>query len=245
MKQIAKFNHEMFGTIRTMVDEKGETFFVGIDVATALGYSKPRNSVAEHVSPEDKTTALIQGAGSNYKSKAVLINESGLYALIFGSKLPSAKAFKKWVTSEVLPQIRKTGGYIPTKDMRTGEPLSDTQIIRTAENILRKTISDKNLAADNCFTVSDIARLLDMNAQELNYLLVDWGVQFWNGCRYKLTPDYAGKGLTQDRNFHYYGLDGRKKYRTYMVWTRQGLDFMKKLFFAADGRAYASQHDLY
>lgn len=229
MKQIAKFNHEMFGTIRTMVDEKGETFFVAKDVALALGYDQADKAVLRHVDEDDrmKRTVIDQlGRGQ----KTYIINESGLYSLILSSKLPSAKAFKRWVTSEVLPQIRRTGGYIPTKDLRTDEPLSDTQIIRTAENILRKTISDKNLAADNCFTVSDIARLLDMNAKKLNYLLVDWGVQFWNGSRYKLTPDYAGKGLTQDRNFHYYGLDGRKKDRTYMVWTRQGLDFVRQLF---------------
>lgn len=209
MKQIAKFNHEMFGTIRTMVDEKGETFFVAKDVALALGYDQADKAVLRHVDEDDRMKRMVidqLGRGQ----KTYIINESGLYSLILSSKLPSAKAFKRWVTSEVLPQICKTGGYIPTKDACTGEPLSDTQIIRTAENILRKTISDKNLAADNCFTVSDIASLLDMNAKKLNYLLVDWRVQFWNGSRYKLTTDYAGKGLTQDRNFHYYGLDGRK-----------------------------------
>ena len=100
----------MFGEIRAMTAENGEVLFVGKDVAKALGYAKPENAIAVHVDKEDKTSTLIQGSGSNYKSKAVLINESGLYALIFSSKLPQAKAFKRWVTSEVLPQIRKTGG---------------------------------------------------------------------------------------------------------------------------------------
>jgi prophage antirepressor-like protein len=89
----------------------GQPYFVGKDIAEALGYEKPRNAIATHVHEDDKTTALIQGAGSNYKSKAVLINESGMYALIFGSKLEQAQEFKHWVTSEVLPSIRKTGGY--------------------------------------------------------------------------------------------------------------------------------------
>ena len=80
MNQIQIFKHEMFGEIRTMTNEKGETFFVGTDVAKALGYTKSRNALATHVDEEDKTTALIQGPGSNYKSKAVLINESGLYS---------------------------------------------------------------------------------------------------------------------------------------------------------------------
>ena len=74
------------------------------------------HSLQVHVDPEDKTTYPIQVSGSNYKTNALFVNESGLYALILSSKLPQAKAFKRWVTSEVLPQIRQTGGYIPTKD---------------------------------------------------------------------------------------------------------------------------------
>lgn len=159
-----------------------------------------------------------------------IINESGLYSLILSSQLPSAKAFKRWVTSEVLPQIRKTGGYIPTKNARTGEPLSEKQIIRTAEEIMQKTISKKNLPADRCFTTSEIANGLNITANELNHHLVDWGVQFWNGSRYRLTKEYSNKGYTQDRIFHYYALNGSKRERTYMVWTLQGLNFISQLF---------------
>lgn len=110
MNQLQVFSNERLGKIRTM-DIDGQPYFVGKDIAEALGYEKPRNAIATHVHEDDKTTALIQGAGSNYKSKAVLINESGMYALIFGSKLEQAQEFKHWVTSEVLPSIRKTGGY--------------------------------------------------------------------------------------------------------------------------------------
>lgn len=110
MNQLQVFSNERLGKIRTM-NIDGQPYFVGKDIAEALGYEKPRNAIATHVHEDDKTTALIQGAGSNYKSNAVLINESGMYALIFGSKLEKAKEFKHWVTSEVLPSIRKTGGY--------------------------------------------------------------------------------------------------------------------------------------
>ena len=116
MKEIQIFHHEMFGDIRTMTDEQGETWFVGKDVAEALGYSNTRDALSKHVDDEDKTTVAIRDTGSNYKSQAIFINESGLYSLVLSSKLPQAKMFKHWVTSEVLPQIRKTGGYIPTKD---------------------------------------------------------------------------------------------------------------------------------
>ena len=104
------FNSEEFGTIRSIMIDMAP-WFVGRDVATALGYAKPENAIAAHVFEEDKTSTLIQGSGSNYKSKTIIINESGLYALVFGSKLESAKRFKHWVTSEVLPAIRKTGSY--------------------------------------------------------------------------------------------------------------------------------------
>jgi prophage antirepressor-like protein len=110
VNQLQVFSNERLGKIRTM-NIDGQPYFVGKDIAEALGYEKPRNAIATHVHEDDKTTALIQGTGSNYKSKAVLINESGMYALIFGSKLEQAKEFKHWVTSEVLPSIRKTGGY--------------------------------------------------------------------------------------------------------------------------------------
>lgn len=104
------FENSDFGKIRTMVID-GEAWFVGKDISESLGYAKPENAVAVHVDDEDKTSTLIQGTGSNYKSKAIIINESGLYSLVLSSKLPTAKAFKRWVTSEVLPAIRKHGTY--------------------------------------------------------------------------------------------------------------------------------------
>ena len=223
------FNNKAFGTIRTMVDSKGETFFVGMDVAKALGYTNTRDALAKHVEKDDKTTVAIRDTGSAYKSQAVMINESGLYSLILSSKLESAKAFKRWVTSEVLPQIRKTGGYIPTKDSRSGKPLSETEIIQTAENILQKTISAENRPADGCFTASEVAKSLNLDVKDLNMMLVSGGIIFWNGSRYRLCAKYVDKGLAQDRNFHYFGLGGTKKQRPYLVWTAEGVDFIKEL----------------
>ncbi len=84
-------------------------WFIGRDASTILGYAKPENALSNRVDDEDKTTTPIQGNSSNYKSKTTIIDESGLYSLILSSKLPSAKAFKRWVTSEILPSIRKHG----------------------------------------------------------------------------------------------------------------------------------------
>lgn len=108
MEEIKIFNSEEFGDIRTVTIDK-EPWFVGKDVATALGYANPKNAVPTHVSEEDKLSTQIEYAGQ--RREVTVINESGLYALIFGSKLESAKRFKHWVTSEVLPAIRKTGAY--------------------------------------------------------------------------------------------------------------------------------------
>lgn len=109
MEEIKIFNSEEFGDIRTVTIDK-EPWFVGKDVATALGYVKPLNALSTHV---EKDGSLKQGITDSLgrEQETIFINESGLYALIFGSKLDSAKRFKRWVTSEVLPAIRKTGSY--------------------------------------------------------------------------------------------------------------------------------------
>lgn len=98
------FNHPEFGELRT-VEISGEPWFVGKDVAAALGYANPSNAVSVHVDKEDKTSYLIQVSGSNYKANTALINESGLYSLILSSKLPSAKEFKHWVTTNHQKEI--------------------------------------------------------------------------------------------------------------------------------------------
>lgn len=111
-------------TVRAL-EIDGAPWFVGKDVAAALGYEKTENAIAAHVDKEDKTTTLIQGSGSNYKSNAIIINESGMYSLIFGSRLESARRFKRWVTSEVLPALRRTGSY-------TAKARSDPAFARAA-----------------------------------------------------------------------------------------------------------------
>lgn len=222
------FRNEQFGAIRTMTNEKGETFFVGKDVAKALGYANPSNALQVHIENEDKTKYLIQVSGSKYKSKTTFINESGLYSLVLSSQLEQAKEFKHWVTSEVLPQIRQTGGYIPTRNMRTGERLTEGEVLHLAANIMQRTIARYNQPADDCMTTTDIARTLGLTTKELNNLLVKKGVQFRSGGRYQLLGQYERLGYTQDRTFHYYGLDGEKKERKYLVWTKHGRDFIEK-----------------
>lgn len=144
MNEIQTYSNPTFGEIRT-VTINDEPWFVGKDVAQVLGYAKPENALAAHVDEEDKTTTLIQGTGSNYKSKAIIINESGLYSLILSSKLPNAKAFKRWVTSEVLPSIRKTGSYFGgSKELQAIFMLDN----RTVEHEQRITALEDNMTID-------------------------------------------------------------------------------------------------
>ena len=199
--------------------------FVGKDVATALGYAKPENAIATHVDTEDKTTTLIQGTGSNYKSKMVIINEPGLYSLILSSKLPQAKEFKRWVTSEVLPQIRKTGGYIPTRDAE-GRELSGREILERADAIVGRTLQLLNEPAEDTLTATQVAKTFNMNTLDFNAVLRDMGIQYRRHGRWNLSDDLQGRGYTAWRTHVSYSLKGEKKVKVYMTWTMNGLRYL-------------------
>lgn len=141
-ENIKIFNNAEFGEIRVMLIDD-DPWFVGKDIAVALGYAKPENALSAHVDEQDKTTTLIQGDGSNYKSKTTIINESGLYSLIFSSKLESAQRFKHWVTHEVLPSIRKHGMYMTDNLLETAIANPDF-VIGLIQNM--KTEKEKNVA---------------------------------------------------------------------------------------------------
>ena len=145
--QVAVFENPEFGTVRTTIDEKGDPWFCAKDLCDVLGYKRADNAVRQHVNPSDALKQCIARIAKNRYGECngkmqvvqmIFVNESGFYALVLGSKLPSAVKFKDWVTSVVLPQIRKTGGYIPVKE---GE--SEEETIRNAEEILRATLKKK------------------------------------------------------------------------------------------------------
>ena len=145
--QVAVFENPEFGTVRTTIDEKGDPWFCAKDLCDVLGYKRADNAVRQHVNPSDALKQCVARIAKNRYGECngkmqvvqmVFVNESGFYALVLGSKLASAVKFKDWVTSVVLPQIRKTGGYIPVKE---GE--SEEETIRNAEEILRATLKKK------------------------------------------------------------------------------------------------------
>lgn len=136
MNQIKIFKNPEFGSIRTL-EINGEPYFVGKDVAALLGYADPNKSIAMHVDEDDKLND--KSASSLGQRGGWFINESGLYSLILSSKLESAKRFKRWVTSEVLPSIRKSGGYIAGQ-----EQMTDSELMAKALLVAQKQIEERN-----------------------------------------------------------------------------------------------------
>ena len=145
---VCVFENPEFGMVRMATDEKGEPWFCAKDLCDALGYKKASDAVKQHVKSSDTAKRGVARPAKNrfgvcegkmQNVQMIFVNESGFYALVLGSKLPSAVMFKDWVTSVVLPQIRKTGGYIPVNE---GE--SEEEMIRNAEQILRATLKEKD-----------------------------------------------------------------------------------------------------
>lgn len=132
MENLTTFTNDVFGNIRGL-EINGEPWLVGKDVAEALGYADPRSTVSKKVDKEDRGVAKMETPSG--VQNMTIINESGFYSLVLGSKLPEAKKFKRWVTSEVLPQIRKTGGYIPVN-----EEDDEKTIMAKALQIMDRTI---------------------------------------------------------------------------------------------------------
>ena len=145
---VCVFENPEFGMVRMATDEKGEPWFCAKDLCDALGYKRADLTVKQHVNPHDAAKRCVwvevgkkkDGTPAKRLTQMIFVNESGFYALVLGSKLPSAVMFKDWVTSVVLPQIRKTGGYIPVHE---GE--SEEEMIRSSEQILRATLKEKEV----------------------------------------------------------------------------------------------------
>lgn len=182
MNNLQIFNSPEFGQVRT-IQQNGEPWFVGKDVAEILGYSNTPKAIRDHVDDEDKLTERIVLSGQN--REMYIINESGLYSLILSSKMPKAKEFKRWVTSEVIPAIRKTGGYIAGS-----EKMTDAEIMAKAVLVAQSTIrqrdqrikelesdvaaakpkvlfADAVSASDSTILIGDLAKILKQNGHPI------------------------------------------------------------------------------
>ena len=238
MNQIQIFKNQEFGAIRTLTNEQGEALFCAKDVCDALKYGNSREALRKHVDEKDvtKRDTLTKGG----KQMMTFINESGLYALILSSKLESARRFKHWVTSEVLPSIRKQGGYMIARPDE-----SDEVILARALQIMQATLqrrdeliaklqpraeyADHVLDSISCFTVTQIGKELGMTGHDLNVLLCSHKIQYAQSGQYLLYADYARQGLAKNRTFSREASDGTLHTRTYLAWTEKGRDFIHQL----------------
>jgi len=216
------FTSEVFGEIRTC-QVNNQIMFVGKDVATALGYTNTSKAIRDHIDDDDKLTERFVLSGQ--VRSVIIINESGLYSLILSSKLPQAKAFKRWVTSEVLPQIRQTGGYIPTR-AADGRDLSAEEILNRADVIVGRTLRMLNEEAEDTLTATQVAKTFNMTTYDFNAILRDMGIQYRRGGHWNISDDLADRNLTRLRTHVSYSLKGVKKVKVYMTWTLDGVRFL-------------------
>lgn len=231
-------NFEFDGNkVRTM-QINGEAWFVGKDVAEVLGYKKARNAISAHVDEEDKKDAPIQGPLGG-KQAMTIINESGLYSLIISSKLPSAKRFKRWVTSEVLPAIRKHGAYMT--DQKIEEILLNPDTIITLAKELKaeregRLIAEQRvneltpkasyydlvLKNQSLVTITQIAKDYGMSGQEMNSKLHELKVQYKQGATWLLYSKYQRTGWTHSDTVMVKRKDGTQKAVMQTKWTQKG-----------------------
>ena len=225
------FKSKEFGQIRTCMMD-GETYFVGKDVALALGYKKTENALIMHV---DKDDTLKQGGVDRLgrKNHVVFINESGLYSLILSSKLESAKRFKRWVTSEVLPAIRKNGRYELEK--QNSQLCKQNRVLESRNSLLEEITAQQKpltdyariiLSSTQTVTVTQIAQDYGYGPVRFNELLFRLHIQHKVGGQWILYIPYLNKGYVQSFSSYFVKPDGEVQVKVHTRWTQSGRLFL-------------------
>jgi prophage antirepressor-like protein len=245
MNELKVFENSEFGSIRT-VNIDNEPYFVGKDVAQVLGYSNTRKAIADHVDDEDKKDGVTIRDTIGRNQSTVAINESGLYSLILSSKLPSAKRFKRWVTSEVLPSVRQTGAYMtpetiervlcnPDTVINLAQQLKNLQLEVARKNQLIGELQPKanyvDIILDNkgLVTITQIAKDYGMSGAAMNKLLNRFGVQFKQSGQWLLYSRYHDLGYTHSKTINITRSDGRSDVVLETKWTQKGRLFIYEL----------------
>ncbi|WP_419242120.1 phage antirepressor [Pediococcus pentosaceus] len=236
MNELQNFNFEG-NEVRTVLIND-EPYFVGKDIADVLGYSNSRKALIDHVDEEDKNTVTIRD-GNKGNPNQVVINESGMYSLVLSSKLPNAKKFKRWVTNEVLPSIRKHGAYLTDekieeallnpdtiinlatrlKEEREGRLIAEQQVKEFQPKV---SYYDKVLSNDALMTISLIAKDYGMSGAGMNKLLHELGVQYRQGGTWLLYAKYQRTGWTHSETKMVPRKDGTEKAVLNTKWTQKG-----------------------
>lgn len=236
MNELQIFNSPEFGQVRTIVIDN-EVWFVGKDVAEALGYSDTNQAIRKHIYEEDKLTRQIDGIGQ--KREMYIINESGLYSLVLSSKLSTAKKFKRWITKEVIPSIRKHGGYLTPAKIEEVLSNPDTIIklatelkkLRTENQMQAQQIAefkpikeyvDIILQSTDTVTITQIAADYGLSAKKLNKILNEEKIQHKVNDQWILYSNMMNKGYTKSETIDIERSDGRIETKMYTRWTQKG-----------------------
>ena len=217
------FKNEEFGQIRTCTMD-GETYFVGKDVASALGYKNTMDALMRHVDEEDKQTSGFTMGSHRYSM--TVVNESGLYSLILSSKLDSARRFKRWVTSEILPAIRKNGHY--ELEQRTRK-LENRNTLLEEISAQQKPLTDYArhiLSSTQTVTITQIAQDYGFTAVRFNELLKHLHIQHKVGGQWILYAPHIGKGYVQSFSSYFVQPDGEVQVKLHTRWTQSGRLFL-------------------
>lgn len=247
MNELQIFSNEQFGSVR-VIEQNGEPWFVGKDVADILGYTNQNEAIQDHVDEEDKLNSkTLSSFELNLGQRGGwLINESGLYSLIMSSKMPKAKQFKRWVTSEVLPSIRKHGLYAVDEvladpdilisalmelkeERRKAKTLEDTVAVQNqqiAEMRPKASYYDVVLNCKDLVSISVIAKDYGWSAKRMNDYLHEKGVQYRQGKIWLLYQKYAERGYTNTKTHSYPGSDGDLHTSVHTYWTQAGRLFI-------------------
>ena len=217
------FKNEEFGQIRTCT-MNGETYFVGKDVASALGYKNTMDALMRHVDDEDKQTSGFTMGSHRYSM--TVVNESGLYSLILSSKLDSARRFKRWVTGEILPAIRKNGHY--ELEQRTRK-LENRNTLLEEISAQQKPLTDYArhiLSSTQTGTITQIAQDYGFAAVRFNELLKHLHIQHKVGGQWILYAPHIGKGYVQSFSSYFVQPDGEVQVKLHTRWTQSGRLFL-------------------
>lgn len=241
--ELQVYKNAEFGSVRTTTIG-GQPYFVGKDVAGILGYSNTRKALIDHIDEEDKGVTKCDTLGG--KQDLIIINESGLYSLILSSKMPNAKKFKRWVTNEVLPAIRKHGLYATddlianpdlaiaaftalkverekNKELMAAVAIGQQQI---AEMKPKATYYDVVLKCRDAVNISVIAKDYGWSAMRMNEYLHEKGIQFKQGDIWLLYQKYAPNGYTKTNTHIYEDSKGIKHTKVHTKWTQKGRLFI-------------------
>ena len=225
MNEIQIFQNSEFGAIRTICNEQGEVMFCGKDVALALGYKRPEDAMAQHVEFEDSVKHRVLDKNGK-KRLTTFINESGLYALILSSKLDSARRFKRWVTSEVLPAIRKNGRYELEQQNRV---LESKNTLLEEITAYQKPLTDYAriiLSSTQTVTITQIAQDYGFSAVRFNELLMRLRIQHKVGGQWILYSPHLHRGYVQGFSSYFVKPDGEVQVKVHTRWTQSGRLFL-------------------